>query len=157
MGRLSSYFGEKQAQQALWKPYFNAGVFALSVNAPHWQVWSRRFHEGLAATSGKRCCDQTALNYAIWNDRLPVNPLPATCNWLCHLADPVFDPSSQLLCEPMRPGQPIGIVHLSADSKGARIALPYPHDGPGLDLRFHGPTYQRYRAAGNAPQSMPAH
>lgn len=157
MGRLRSYFGQDYAQHALWEPYFNAGVFALPANAPHWQAWARRFHEGLVATAGKHCCDQTALNHALWHDRLPVTPLPATCNWLCHLAEPVFDPSSQLLCEPMRPGQPIGIVHLSADSKDARIALPYPYAGQSMDLRFHGPAEQRYSAASNARRSEPDH
>jgi hypothetical protein len=39
---------------------------------------------------GTQCCDQAALNYTVWTERLPVHPLPALCNWTCHLAIPAF-------------------------------------------------------------------
>jgi len=153
MGRLQAYFGEARIKQALWQPYFNAGVFALPARALHWQMWAQRFREGLTAMSGMLCCDQTALNYAIWTDGLPVAPLPATCNWLCHLARPTYDPRRQLLCEPMPSGRPIGIIHLSAVSKNPGTALPHTHSEKSADLRFPGRTERHHRNVTTSPPS----
>jgi hypothetical protein len=123
MSRMRAYFGPEAEKRTLWDRYFNAGVFALRADAPHWAIWATWFRAGLDATAGKLCCDQTALNQAIWMDRLPVAPLPALCNWLCHLAVPAFDPRRGRFCEPILPRNSIGILHLAADSKDRVLAL----------------------------------
>ncbi|HEY9131818.1 MAG TPA: hypothetical protein VIM98_08700 [Dyella sp.] len=122
--RLGAYFGTDAACPPKRAPYVNAGVFALLAKAPHWQAWRDSFKQGLAATDGELVCDQTALNHALWTQRLPLVPLPARFNWLCHLALPAYDPKRRCLCEPTTPNRSLGIVHLAAGTKDI-LALRY--------------------------------
>jgi hypothetical protein len=138
MQRMQAYFGQQSGSRLLWDTYFNAGVFALRSDAPHWALWAKWFDLGLRATDGKLCCDQTALNQAIWIEHLPVNPLPALCNWLCHLSLPRFDAVRKRFCEPTAPGHPIGILHLSANSKDANLELRGEGGTRSVSLRFYG-------------------
>ena len=116
--RLEKYFGPNAPTLLDSHPYYNAGAFSLRADAPHWDSWAQHFRRGL-----ENCpifvCDQTALNYAIWKDQLPVHSLPALCNWCCHLAMPGLDSITGKLCEPQAPHQPIGLIHMTAGSKGA--------------------------------------
>jgi len=115
--RAHAYFGRAAAERLTWDRYFNAGVFALAADAPHWAAWAEAFARGLAATDGRLCCDQTALNEALHVAALPVSPLPASCNWLCHLALPAYDERRQCFCEPHPPHHPIGVLHLTSGTK----------------------------------------
>jgi hypothetical protein len=115
--RMTAYFGSAAADQFPWESYFNSGVFALRADAPHWLCWADAYAMGLKNAEGALCCDQTALTYAIWKARLPANPVPALCNWLCHLALPVFEPIRCQFCEPTAPGDTIGILHLAGKTK----------------------------------------
>ena len=119
--RIKVYFGEEAAQGIYRNAYFNAGIFSLPANAPHWAAWKKYFKQGLEATQGLRLCDQSALNYAIWKDGLAVYPLPAKCNWACHVAMPVFDAKSEKFCDPLIPYEPLFIIHMGGDSKKARV------------------------------------
>ncbi len=141
--RLQRLFGEEASQRLGWEPYFNAGVFALRGDAPHWSRWAKHFQVGLAATGGLLCCDQTALNHMLWVENLPVHALPASCNWLCHLALPCFDNERQKFCEPLVPGRPLGILHLTSNTK----TLGIPGRTNGLRFTPQDP------AAGSAPHT----
>ena len=134
-GRMQTCHGEAAAQRLLWDTYYNAGVFCLESSAPHWQHWAAHFRAGLAASGGGLCCDQTALNHAIWSEGLAVHPLPALCNWLCHLATPYVDPVSGELREPLAPRNAIGIVHLSANSKDLTVERSSPQGMRMVSLR----------------------
>lgn len=136
--RMRAYFGPQAEQRLLWQTYFNAGVFALRADAPHWAAWARWFRAGLDATAGTICCDQTALNHAIRMEGLAVAPLPALCNWLCHLAVPGFDPRRGRFCEPVLPGKSIGILHLAGPSKDRVLALRGEGPERRITLRFPG-------------------
>jgi len=136
--RMQACFGHEAVQQSLWETYFNAGVFALRTDAPHWDIWAKSFHAGLEASHGRLCCDQTALNHAIWTKQLRVNPLPAVCNWLCHLATPRFDVSRKRFCEPAAPGHPIGILHLSANTKDSALEVRNEGNVQTISLRYPG-------------------
>jgi len=138
MQRMQACFGLEAGRWLLWDTYFNAGVFALRSDAPHWALWAKWFTLGLEATNGKLCCDQTALNQALWMEHLPVNPLPALCNWLCHLALPRFDVERRRFCEPTAPGHPIGILHLSANSKDSHVEQRGEDHTHKVSLRFPG-------------------
>ena len=62
--------------------------------------------------------EQIALNYVIFAEGLPVNLLPAYCNWMPGDAAPAFDPARGLFVEPYAPYEPIGVMHLAgADQK----------------------------------------
>jgi len=136
--RMHACFGVDYAQRALWDVYVNAGVFALRADAPHWVAWAQRFDEGLAASRGAVCCDQTALNYALWTMPLALHPLPAVCNWLCHVTLPVFDSRHNRYCEPIPPGGPLGILHLAGRAKSTTLMLKGDGWTRPISLRFPG-------------------
>jgi hypothetical protein len=138
INRTLAYFGQAAASRVVWNSYFDSSVLALRADAPHWARWARSFRAGLAATKGELCCDQTALNHVLWTERLPVRPLPALCNWLCHLALPGFDPVRGQLCEPFAPCNPIGIVHLTGRTSQEAFKLPAAGSAPAVSLRFRG-------------------
>ncbi|WP_144162657.1 hypothetical protein [Paraburkholderia sp. BCC1885] len=141
--RLRRYYGDNAAQQIGARNYYNAGVFALRGDAPHWSHWAESFAHGLDATAGTVVCDQTALNHAIGSRSLPVHPLPSICNWLCHLALPHIDPGTRKFCEPYFPHATIGILHLAANTKDLTFRL---HNENGasdeISLRFRAPQAQ---------------
>ena len=133
---LISYFGEKAVSLSLSRPYFNAGAFSLHVDAPHWESWAAHFANGLKA-SPYLVTDQTALNYSLWSDDLPIHPLPALCNWCCHLAVPSVNADAKL-CEPYVPYQRIGLVHLTAKTKDLRLNIKINGKTVTGSLRFRG-------------------
>jgi hypothetical protein len=122
----------------VWNTFFDTGVFALRSDAPHWALWAKWFGAGLTATKGELCCDQTALNHALWTEHLPVSPLPALCNWLCHLALPGFDPLRGRFCEPVTPRHPVGILHLTGNTKDTSVHVIADGSRRTIALRFPG-------------------
>jgi len=115
------YFDEAASRAYGDKPLINAGVHALGAKAPHWQAWAEAMARGLAKVSdmelSQSFTEQTALNYAIYHERLAHQLLPATYNWLRHRAEPLVDPASGRLCEPTLPHRPIQILHLTGPDK----------------------------------------
>jgi hypothetical protein len=95
-------------------PILNSGAFALTGDAPHWDAWADTLAAGLKRTRHK-LVEQTALNLAIYRDKLPATFLPAWCNWLCDAARPMVDRAGGLLVEPHAPHRPLGIVHLAGE------------------------------------------
>ena len=93
---------------------------------------------GIENSGGNLYTDQTALNYALWNERLAVSALPATCNWLCHLAAPLFDGKRERFCEPGIPGRPLGILHLAGNSKDQEVQVQGVTPQRTVHLRFPG-------------------
>jgi hypothetical protein len=114
---MTAYFGAAAADRFPWEHYFNTGVFALRADAPHWDCWADAYAMGLKNVDGAFCSDQTALNYAIWKGCLAANPVPASCNWLCHLALPTLDPIRLQFREPAAAGDAIGVLHLAGATK----------------------------------------
>lgn len=133
--RGRAYFGRNWSRIPV-EAYFNAGVFALRADMPHWAIWADWFAAGLARTNGKLCCDQTALNGALWAQYLPVSAVSPLCNWLCHLAIPSFDAARARFCEPLAPSRPIGILHLTAGSKHLQLTPDVDPCSQGNTLRF---------------------
>jgi lipopolysaccharide biosynthesis glycosyltransferase len=137
-GRMAQCYGQQAANQTIWGTYFNNGVFALHAQASHWAPWAKWFRAGLETSGGLLCCDQTALNYAIWQEQLPVYPLSARYNWLCHLAVPAFDMMRNQFFEPFEPRQTIGIMHLAGDSKNIALKVKDGNQVRTIGLRFAG-------------------
>ena len=107
----SSGFSEKIARQVALKPHLNIGVFALELNAPHWNVWQKNLKHAL--NSGKIWgYEQIAMNVTIYNDELDVEILPAYCNWTL-IEALKFDKERNTLVEPYLPNHKIGIVHFA--------------------------------------------
>jgi hypothetical protein len=113
-------FGWRVADRLGRNPIVNCGVFALHRDAPHWAAWARAM---LQAAQRTRFffIEQTALNYIIFGERLPVNFLPAYCNWMPGDAAPAFDVERGLFVEPYAPHEAIGVMHLAGPEQKTRI------------------------------------
>lgn len=112
-------FGWRAADRLGRNPMVNCGVFALHRDAPHWQVWRRLITQVLQRTRFFYA-EQTALNYAIFAERLPANFLPSYCNWLVGDAAPAFDARRGLFVEPYAPHEIIGVMHLAGPEQKTR-------------------------------------
>lgn len=126
----------------LQRPYLNAGVIAARGDSPIWTAWQRlvgqlyprarkaksppwqkipssnpdRLWKGGALPAPLFHTEEVSLNVV---GHLEVgNPavLDARCNWLCSQAIPMID-SKGLFVDTVWPHAPIGIVHMSADTK----------------------------------------
>ena len=107
----SSGFSEKIARQVATKPHLNIGVFALESNATHWDIWQKNLKHALK--NGRIWgSEQIAMNITIYNDNLPVEILPAYCNWT-HIGGMKFDVERKTYVEPYLPNHEIGIVHFA--------------------------------------------
>lgn len=113
---LGRRYGRKIANETLFMPAINSGVFALRGNSPYWHEWAESYRQA-RIRSVVDLCDQTPLNHAIYTGRIKVSPLPAWCNWICDLALPLWDAENGAFVEPALPHHPIGIMHLLGESK----------------------------------------
>ena len=116
--------GEALARRVGDKPTFNAGVFALARNAPHWEAWRGRL--GQALKKGRVfTSDQMALGVIVHADGLPAELMPETCNYMGPLW--TCDDAGETLVERYLPNAPVGIVHMAGyDSmrRGLEITAP---------------------------------
>lgn len=118
-GYLQTLYSYQIAQILTRYPILNAGVWAAHKNAPHWEVWDRVLAESLR----KDCnlyTDQFALNKAIYLEPGILERtifLPVEFNWVAHRGWPLWDPQCQKLVNPGIPHRPIGILHLTANTK----------------------------------------
>lgn len=108
---LRRHYSRAIADEAFFAPVINAGVYAVAADAPHWAAWERSLR-AMRSVEPRRLSDQVPLNHALHHEKLPIELLPARCNWLCSFCAPVYDPERGLLVEPMLPHEPIGIIHL---------------------------------------------
>lgn len=120
--KLASCFGSEVAAELSERPVVNSGAFGLRGDAPHWAAWGDALQRALKR-SRKDGWDQATLNWLVYRTDLPVDLLPARCNWLPSLAMPLLHPDSGQLVEPYAPRTPLGVVHLAVGSKdpGQRI------------------------------------
>lgn len=95
-------------QLALVRP-FNGGAFALHRDAPHWQPVQN--HLGTLTRRGRIFgSNQLAFVMAVQLDGLPVEILPAWCNYL---GTPKVCAETGRFVEPYLPHNPIGVLHLT--------------------------------------------
>jgi hypothetical protein len=113
-------FGWLVADRLGRNPMVNCGVFALRGDAPHWQAWARVMVR-VAQRTRFFFVEQTALNYAIFAEHLPVDFLPAYCNWMPGDAAPAFDAARGLFVEPYSPHEVIGIMHLAGAEQKTHV------------------------------------
>jgi hypothetical protein len=110
----------------------------LKSQAPHWAAWQHHFQAALQRTEGRLVCDQSVLNHALWTDQLPLHPLPARCNWVCHLALPHHEVADGKFYEPISPRQLLGILHLTHWTKDHQLPLA---KGGSISLRYPGTAF----------------
>lgn len=128
-------FGKEIADRLIRYPLINAGVFALSADAPHWDGWAELHGQALQRTTD--LADQVALNVLVYDRGYACEPLPSRCNWPVHHATPAWDAARGLFVEPAMPYEALGILHLTIYTK--RL--------PTLDVReIGGPQAGQVRA-----------
>jgi hypothetical protein len=113
-------FGWRVADRLGRNPILNCGIFALHHDAPHWDAWARVIAQIVQRTRFFYI-EQTALNYVIFAERLPVNLLPAYCNWIAGDAVPAFDAARRLFVEPYAPHEVIGVMHLAGEQQKSQV------------------------------------
>ena len=133
---LAKRYNADVANRSLFMPVLNAGIFAAKAYSDCWGAWADAYRQAKIKKISD-LSDQFPLNYAVYSGMMSVYKLPATHNWICDLALPLWDPERQLFVTPNIPYRPIGIVHLLGESKNNALAI---KDINGLDagvsLRF---------------------
>jgi hypothetical protein len=109
-------YGLRVADRMGRNPMLNCGVFALRGDSPSWDRWIAAMTRALQRTNFV-FIEQIALNYAIFTGTIPATFLPASCNWLCGDAAPMWDEASRCLVEPNAPNAPLGILHLAGEGQ----------------------------------------
>lgn len=108
-------FDGKTARALFPYPALNAGVFALSGDAPHWQAWQdliiKALKKGPVFTA-----EQLTLGMLVYLEGYSAEFLPAWCNWLCETT-PSWDEKNNRFTEPYLPNTPISVMHLSGLDK----------------------------------------
>jgi hypothetical protein len=137
-------FGWRIADRLGRNPMVNSGVFALHADAPHWQAWRRVLTRVLQRTQFTPAA-QTSLNYVIFAERLPVNFLPAYCNWMPGDAPPAFDAERGLFVEPHAPHEVIGVMHLAGAEQKDHVFRLDRLDGGTIDTQLRYSTTRELR------------
>jgi hypothetical protein len=109
-------YGLRVADRMGRNPMLNCGVFALRGDSPHWEAWTAAMIRALQRTSFV-FIEQIALNYAVFSGTIAATFLPASCNWLCGDAAPMWDAVGRRLVEPNAPHLPLGILHLAGEGQ----------------------------------------
>ncbi len=110
------FLGEELGAQLRNFPILNSGVFGLRGDSALWSRWHQAMEEGFTR---KRdfYAEQFGLNRVIYLEDFSRNVLPATCNWLANRGLIYFDSETKTFVEPNLPYTPLGIIHLSGESK----------------------------------------
>jgi len=148
-------FGWRVADRLGRNPMVNCGVFALRGDAPHWQIWGR-IMERVAQRTRFFFVEQTALNYAIFAEHLPVDFLPAYCNWMPGDAPPMFDAERGLFVEPFSPHEVIGIMHLAGPVQKTHVFRLDRLDGGTIATSLRYSESRPICRLGEAPSRLPA-
>ena len=92
----------------------NAGVYALRADSPHWAAM-RRWQAYIFRHGGKPfTSDQIAMGLSVYQDGLPVELLPTTCNYIRPWR---VDLSGPAIVEFYYPYAKVGIVHLAGQKE----------------------------------------
>ena len=110
-------FGDDAARGLMRKPHINAGIFAMIREAPHWQRWAALWGDALRPGQIWFGTGQAVLTHMIFNEGMPAELLPATCNWQSHLALPLWDEAQRQFVEPHPPHDRILLMHMTDDTK----------------------------------------
>lgn len=117
-------FDQPTAEALSPNPTINSGLFALRADAPHWRLWDETL-QAILQKDAFYYAEQLALNHLLYSRprEAPARFLGPGCNWICHQALPVVDHRSGLLCDPVPPYPPLGVVHLTVGAKEGEKTL----------------------------------
>ena len=110
-------FGADAAQELIRKPHINAGIFAMTSQAPHWARWAEHWRQTLRRDAQWFGSGQAILTHMIYNEGMQAELLPGVCNWQSHLALPLWDETARQFVEPQPPHDKILLMHMTDDTK----------------------------------------
>jgi hypothetical protein len=155
-------YGWHTADRLGRNPILNCGAFALTADAPHWEMWGGAIRSALARRSilprqgwphlHFKLIEQTAMNYIVFGQNAPSTFLPATCNWFCALATPKLNSATGNLVEPNAPHQTLGIVHLAGEDFQNRPFTLERLDGGKVESRLRYEDLQNLRVKPHIPR-----
>ena len=109
---MSKSISKSLAQKYAFHSTLNAGAFALSDNQDIWQCFQKNIK--LASKKGRIFgTDQVALALSVYEDSVPIQFLPAYCNWMCEFHLPKYNEKINKFVEPYLPNHPLALVHLA--------------------------------------------
>ena len=130
---IGSYFGPDMATEIGALPLINSGVFAAGIGSPLWAKWDAELKVALGSDAPNMfLSEQSAFNVALRVRGVPFSNQPAWCNWACNRAWPMVNKVGQLV-EPVFPHRPLGIVHMTGETKKGKHNLPV--EGGGTEPR----------------------
>ena len=110
-------------------PQINAGIFAISGEAPHWDAWARAYELAISRTGKLAPYDQVALNFAVYGAKsrkqaaLPSKLLRPEWNWICRRGVPMWHDDKRVFCKPYTPYESIHAVHLAGIGKHSEYTV----------------------------------
>lgn len=104
-------FGDETGKWLATLPVFNSGVFAMRADTVFWRNWADVLGRAAPKIMGF-LTEQCSLNMAIYTGLVTAYALPASCNWICSEAVPMFDPATRSLVSPLLPHERISMVHM---------------------------------------------
>lgn len=106
-------FRGKVLKNLMARPTLNAGAYALSVKAPHWERF--RYWQDLALKKGRLfTSDQLAFALAIFEDKLPYEALPDICNYMTRWR---WNEATKEFVDYYAPYDPVSVVHLAGQDE----------------------------------------
>jgi len=134
-------------------PMLNSGVVGMSRASPIWKAWAaeldalRARHE---AGQSVYFSDQIALHKLVFQRQIRYAPMRAIDNWVAPLCLPVVRREQCVLTVPTPPFERIGVLHLAARTKDARVSF----NGHKLTLRYRD-IRQLFAGAFDRPPAAP--
>lgn len=109
-----AFFGDSLADMTAPMPYYNIGLYGLPAGAKHWELFKHYLME-ITKEKFHFLCESIVFNIVMLQLR-DFTLMPATCNWMCSLADPVRG-SDGLWRSPTYPFPVIEALHLTGAAK----------------------------------------
>lgn len=117
-------FDEKVARSLATFDMINSGIFAAHREGPVWAKWSNLLgHLYKRVGEPFFFAEQAAMNALIRSGGIGAALLPARCNWMCNRSEPVTRNNGTVFCEPQPPHAPLGIIHLTGQTKDRTIEM----------------------------------
>lgn len=118
--RVKQALNNAQNSEAVIYYHVNGGLFAISEKAPHWKAWLDCYRNALRKGPLVSGIAQTCISYLWLENKLSFHPLPATFNWVCHLAKPVWNEQKSFYMTPLEPHEVIHAIHLTLSTNKLR-------------------------------------
>jgi lipopolysaccharide biosynthesis glycosyltransferase len=107
------FYSETVAENLLFKPLFNNGVFGMKANSSLWTKWQETYKKALNVCNDDYGLknDQLSLNVVLYENLTRVAILEAVNNYIYKFSKPFFDKENKRYLTNSYPRREINIVH----------------------------------------------